>query len=100
VAAVMVHRRLALRFDGWSAALTSAAGYLVVIVIATLLLPAINEVPEGFPAVLLWRFRISSLGMQAIMWATIGLLFGALTERAVALKFRLSPQNRMQPFLR
>jgi predicted cobalt transporter CbtA len=32
----------------------------------------------------LWQFRIASLGAQLIMWATIGLVFGALTERAAA----------------
>jgi predicted cobalt transporter CbtA len=100
VAAVIARRRLAHRFDGWSSALLAAAGYLAVIVLADFLLPAINEVPEGFPATLLWRFRMSSLGMQAIMWATIGLLFGALTERAMALQFHLSPQNRMRSFMR
>ena len=45
-------------------------------------LPAVNEVPEQFPAVVLWNFRIASLGAQLIMWATLGLLFGALTQRA------------------
>ncbi|MGH7152947.1 MAG: CbtA family protein, partial [Acetobacteraceae bacterium] len=99
VAAVMAQRRLATRLDPWSATLIAIAGYLAVIIVADLLLPAINEVPAGFPAALLWRFRIASLGMQAIMWATIGLLFGALTERALAAKFRLYPQNRMQPIV-
>jgi predicted cobalt transporter CbtA len=90
--AVMAQRRLALRFDDWLAILMAAGGYLVVVVVAALLLPAINEVPEAFPAVLLWRFRMASLGMQAIMWATIGLLFGALTERAMLshIRYRLS----------
>jgi hypothetical protein len=80
VIAVMAQRWLTLRFDGWSAALLAAAGYLAVIVAADLVLPAINEVPEGFPAVVLWRFRMASFGMQAIMWTAIGLLFGALSE--------------------
>jgi len=100
VLAVVAQRRLAPRLDGWSATLLAAAGYLAVIVGADFLLPAINEVPDGFPAVLLWRFRMASLGMQAVMWATIGLLFGALTERAMAARFRLSPQGLMQPFVR
>jgi predicted cobalt transporter CbtA len=30
----------------------------------------------------LWQFRIASMGAQLIMWATIGLVFGAATERA------------------
>jgi hypothetical protein len=83
VAAIIAQHRLALRYGGWSAALIAAAGYLVVVIVAQLLLPAINEVPEGFPAVLLWKFRMASLGMQIIMWTAIGLLFGGLTERAM-----------------
>jgi hypothetical protein len=88
VAAIIARHRLALRYGGWSAALIAAAGYLVVVIVAQLLLPAINEVPEGFPAVLLWKFRMASLGMQIIMWTTIGLLFGGLTERAMTGKHR------------
>jgi len=55
------------------------------------LLPTINEVPDQFPAVVLWQFRIASLGAQLIMWTTIGLVFGALTERAATAK-RLRPK--------
>ena len=46
------------------------------------LLPAVSEVPDQFPAALLWNFRIASAGAQLIMWAALGLLFGALTQRA------------------
>jgi hypothetical protein len=99
VLAVMAQRRLAARLDVWSATLLAVVGYLVVVVVAAFLLPAINEVPEGFPAVLLWRFRMASVGMQAVMWATIGLLFGALTERAMASKLRFSTQGLRQPVL-
>jgi predicted cobalt transporter CbtA len=74
---------LVARFGRWNANLIVAACYIVIVVIAGLLLPVVNEVPEEFPAVVLWKFRIASLGAQVIMWATLGLLFGALTERAV-----------------
>jgi predicted cobalt transporter CbtA len=74
---------LVARFGRWNANLLVAACYIVIVVIAGLLLPVVNEVPEGFPAVVLWKFRIASLGAQVIMWATLGLLFGALTERAM-----------------
>ncbi|MBV8589367.1 MAG: CbtA family protein [Acetobacteraceae bacterium] len=100
VLAVMAQRRLASRFDVWSATLLATAGYLIVITLADSMLPAINEVPDGFPAVLLWQFRMASLGMQAVMWATIGLLFGALTERAMESQFRLSAQGLMHPVVR
>lgn len=97
VGAAMLRNRLAPRHGGWFAALTAIASYLVIVIAAQCLLPGINEVPERFPAVVLWQFRIASLGTQVIMWTTIGLLFGWLTERAsanrrgVAGQFRLSP---------
>jgi predicted cobalt transporter CbtA len=84
VGAAMLRNVLARRHSGWFAALTAGAVYLVVVFAAQLLLPSINEVPEQFPAVLLWNFRIASFGTQAVMWTTVGLLFGWLTERAVA----------------
>lgn len=34
------------------------------------------------PASLLWEFRLSSLGTQAVLWAGIGCVFGLLGERA------------------
>jgi len=40
-------------------------------------------VAGGFPATLLWRFRLASLGTQAVLWTTLGLLFGVLTERSL-----------------
>jgi predicted cobalt transporter CbtA len=64
--------------------LAVVAYYVVIVAIAGLLLPAINEVPEQFPAVILWKFRIASIGAQFVMWATLGLLFGALSQRATA----------------
>jgi hypothetical protein len=69
---------------GWNATLSAAVGYLVVVSVAPLLLPAVDEVPEGFPADLLWQFRIVSLGIQLIMWTSIGLLFGGLAEPVMA----------------
>jgi hypothetical protein len=82
IAAWMLRNRLVRRFGGWDAALIAAGAYLVVVVAIALALPAINEVPEAFPAVVLWQFRMASFGAQAIMWTTIGLGFGALAERA------------------
>jgi hypothetical protein len=72
------------RFGEWNANLIVAAFYIVVVAVAALLLPAVNEVPEAFPAVVLWKFRIASLGAQLIMWAVLGLLFGAWTQRTLA----------------
>jgi hypothetical protein len=43
-------------------------------------MPAINEVPADFPAVVLWDFRVSAIGMQAVLWAALGVAFGFLAE--------------------
>jgi hypothetical protein len=62
--------------------LIGAGVYIVLTAIAGYVLPPINEVPEGFPADLLWKFRIVSLGIQGILWTTIALIFGASLEKA------------------
>jgi hypothetical protein len=85
--AVTLARRLSAQFGAWNAAILAGAAFIVVIAIAQYALPAINEVPDQFSAAVLWRFRVASLGIHAVMWTTIGLLFGALTERAMAAQF-------------
>ena len=82
--AIVIAPRLAARYGNWNGALLAAAVFIVIIVAAQFILPDINEVPDQFPAVVLWRFRIVSLGIQLILWATYGLLFGALAERVLS----------------
>jgi predicted cobalt transporter CbtA len=84
IGAFSLKRLLARRLSDWNSTLAVAAYYVVIVAIAGLLLPAVNEVPAQFPAVVLWKFRVASIGAQFIMWATLGLLFGALTQRAAA----------------
>jgi predicted cobalt transporter CbtA len=68
----------------WNATLVAGVAFVVLATGLMALLPAVNEVPEEFPASLLWRFRLASFGTQAVMWATIGIVFGALTHRSLA----------------
>lgn len=84
LASLSLARLLAGRLGRWNAGI--AAGFLFVLMVgaAFAALPAINEVPEAFPAAVLWQFRLASLGIQAVLWAAVGLLFGALTERSAA----------------
>jgi hypothetical protein len=76
--AVSLGRRLVARFGGWTAALLAAAAFTAIILIAQLALPQVDEVPEQFSTVVLWRFRMAALGMHALIWAALGLVFGAL----------------------
>jgi predicted cobalt transporter CbtA len=86
----MLRARLQPRQGQWNALLISSAVYLILVGAAGAALPSVNEVPDQFPAVVLWQFRIAALGAQLILWATLGLVFGVLTERAATSHGRLA----------
>lgn len=81
IVAVGFGRRLVARYGAWNGAILAGIGYFMFIALIQYLLPPINEVPEQFSAIVLWQFRIASLGMHAILWTTLGLAFGAWAER-------------------
>lgn len=84
VVAVIAGRRLAPTLGNWNATVAAGAGYVLVMAVACLLLPANTDaVKETFPAALLWEFRLASLGVQALLWTAFGLIFGALAERVL-----------------
>jgi Probable cobalt transporter subunit (CbtA) len=83
IASVWIGQRLRPRLGAWNAGLAAGAGYLAVLAMAYVVLPTVNEVPQGFPADVLWKFRLASVGTQLVLWAGMGLLFGFLTERAM-----------------
>jgi hypothetical protein len=81
ILAGMLRARLHRCYGAWNAVLIAGAAYLVAMTLVCLALPAVNEVPDQFPAIVLWQFRMASIGAQSIMWATLGLVFAAMTER-------------------
>ena len=93
VAAVYLGRRLADRLGAWSATLAAGGAYVVACAVVMLLLPTIDETPgpllddagtivyEGFPADVLYDFRLFSLGNQIVIYLTIGLAFGAMAAK-------------------
>jgi hypothetical protein len=62
IAVIQIGRRLAPRFGNWNASLLAAAAFIALVTIAYLAPPAVNEVPGDIAAVVLWRFRLASLG--------------------------------------
>jgi hypothetical protein len=108
--ALWLGRRLAPRLGNWNAVLIAAAGFVVLAGILMAVLPPLGhlstnvaeygvqntETPlplkapdgtivyPGFPADTLFDFRFYSVTAQLILWATIGLVFGPLAERALA----------------
>jgi putative cobalt transporter subunit CbtA len=110
IVAVVLARRLVPRFGTWNATLLAGGAYIAVMAIVMAILPPlghlhtnvvafgrqVTETPlplrdangriayPGFPADVLFKFRLYSLLSQAILWGTIGLAFGALLERMLA----------------
>jgi hypothetical protein len=82
--ALRLQKSLVPRFGAWNGSLLALGVYLVVIAAAYVGLPGINEVPANFPAVTLWDFRIASLGIQTVLWGSIGILFGYLGTRTIS----------------
>jgi len=111
--------RLRPRFGPWNAALLAAGAFVAATAVVMLLLPspgelsanaslhAASETPgpltdaagtivfPGFPADVLFNFRLYSIGAQLLLWATIGLVFAPLAERLLAPK----PSTSTQPDL-
>lgn len=85
VVAAVLERQLAPHFGNWNAALIAGAAFILLAAAVLLALPGVNEVPAGFPATVLWRFRVASLGTQLVLWTALGLLFGPLAERSLRL---------------
>jgi predicted cobalt transporter CbtA len=82
VLANVVRERLKPRLDGWYAGIVAITFFVVVVGLVFVVMPGSNEVPDSFPNIVLWRFRLASLGTGLLLWTVIGLGFGALTERA------------------
>jgi predicted cobalt transporter CbtA len=83
IAAARFRRQLLARLGPWNAAIAAGALFVAIIAVAELILPGVHETPKGFPADVLWRFRVASLGINLTLWLTIGLGFGVLAERLV-----------------
>jgi hypothetical protein len=107
VAVVWLGQRLRKRFGDWNASVLAAATFVVAVGIVMAILPplgrlAVNDqqfghhttetplpltdasgtiVYPGFPADVLFDFRLYSVVAQLILWATIGLVFAPLAER-------------------
>jgi predicted cobalt transporter CbtA len=83
LAAARVRRSLVAARGRWNATIAAGAVLVAVVAVAELILPAVHETPAGFPADLLHRFRMASLGTSVTLWLALGLGFGAAAARLV-----------------
>lgn len=79
VLAIGLARMMAQRLGPKVSAALGALAFVVIVAVAQLILPNIGEVPAGFSSSELWHFRAASLGMQLLIWATLGVVFGKLS---------------------
>jgi predicted cobalt transporter CbtA len=84
VASVRVRATLIKRLGAWDATIVAGGVFLALVVVAQLIMPAVAETPRGFPADVLYQFRVASLGTSAVLWLTIGLGFGFAAQRLLA----------------
>ncbi len=66
--------------------LRRVVAFLALVVVAYVVMPGVNEVPNGFPADLLWDFRLATVGMHAVIWGTLGFVFGALATKQIGVE--------------
>jgi hypothetical protein len=110
IGAVVLGQWLRHRFGNWNASLIAGGAYVAVITVVMLVLPSFGELAfnkanfghhatetplplkdadgnivfPGFPADVLFNFRLYSVGAQLLLWTTLGLVFAPLAERVLA----------------
>jgi hypothetical protein len=66
----------------WRGPVLGAVTFVALVAFLAIVLPGVDEVPSGFPASLLWEFRLSALGTQAVLWTALGAGYGIASARA------------------
>jgi len=110
VLTVWLGKRLQPRFGTWNATLIAGAVFIAATAVVMLILPSFGELAAnksyhqatetpapltdstgkivfpGFPADLLFNFRLYSIGAQLVLWGALGLVFAPMAERLLAPK--------------
>ncbi|HZD50117.1 MAG TPA: CbtA family protein [Silvibacterium sp.] len=84
ILAIQIERRLHNHLGVWNASLLAALIFMIVTAVVAHFLPEFDEVPAGFPATLLWKFRVAALEMQLVLWSVLSFFFGWLADRDLA----------------
>ena len=80
-AALRIRAQYLERLGSWNATIAGGVAFVALVALAQLILPDVQETPAGFPADVLFEFRLVALGLSGVLWLTIGLAFGAAVER-------------------
>ncbi|TWG96995.1 MULTISPECIES: CbtA family protein [Actinomycetes] len=80
VATVFLGRWLAAARGAWTGVVVAGVAYVIVVAVAALAMPTVNEL-GAFPADVLWEFRISSVLTLAALWGALGVALTWLLGR-------------------
>ncbi|GAA1178662.1 hypothetical protein GCM10009584_20410 [Ornithinimicrobium humiphilum] len=80
VATVFLDRWLVAARGAWTGVVVAGVAYVIVVTVAALAMPTVNELGD-FPAYVLWEFWISSVLTLAALWGTLGVALTWLLER-------------------
>lgn len=89
--AMSVTRKLAGSLGYWSSIGAGILSYVIIMAAVGAAFPSFGEVPDHFPADLLWDFRLASVGVQAVLWGSISVAFPLLSDQL--LKAFLEPKS-------
>lgn len=101
--AVYLGRQLVRKLGTWNATLAAGGAYLAAVAVLMVVLPGIHETPGplvddagtivygGFPADVLYEFRLYSLGTQVVIYTTIAVAFGAMAAKLLDRRRESSP---------
>ncbi|GGH00980.1 CbtA family protein [Silvibacterium dinghuense] len=87
VLAIKLQKSLHRKMGVWNASLLAAVFFVFAITAAAHFLPNIDEVPSGFPATLLWKFRVAALELQVLLWSVLGFVFGWFADRSLSARY-------------
>jgi hypothetical protein len=108
-ASIVSAQRLATRFGTWNGTLLAALGFAIVVGVVMVILPPLGHLSDnvvqygrhstetplpltdkagrivfpGFPADVLFKFRLYSMLNQVVLWGTLGLVYGPLVQRMI-----------------
>jgi hypothetical protein len=81
-AAAQIARRVPPRLGPLTRPVAGAVAFIAIVLAAGAFMPTVAEVPESFPAGLLWDFRLTSLLTQVALWGILAAVFAVLADRA------------------
>lgn len=94
VIACLASRPLIQKLGTWNGTIVAGVLFIALVSGMQFTLPDISEMPDSFPATVLWRFREAAIGTQMVLWSAMALIFGPMAEKVLRAPQRSSSHAR------